>query len=446
MPGLRLYQTSYYSNIGANQPIINGTINLGCTRGAGSSTRMYNYCRQHSSAPSLCINDFINIQKTISNSNSPTLCQFYQTAAYWATFRGNSPNFYGQSLFSGPTTQPSLLNESSSISFDSSIIIDKNNNIYVCSYNNPYLYCFNPDCTIKWYFDSGSTYSSGCNYMFPCIGCDGTIYFGCYMDNNISKLFAINPDGTKKWSVDNLNGNVNDSMCILDKNNNVYISTSSGYIYIVNSNGNIINTIYLPGQVFNGWGMSIDKDSELLFINSSNNYTFIINLSNYSVISVELTNGGNGYFSTPISISNNLYVFADDSYVYKINKNTGAIIKTYNTGSSMNDTSPLVDKFGYIYIGTQATGFYKFDQDLNVIWNYNPGNNINTASPCLGSNNLIYLIYYNGSSSNLVCLNLDGNELWSLNNLQSNLIYCSPAIGPNGTIYVALSTGLKKYK
>jgi hypothetical protein len=58
MPGLRIFKTSYYSHIGANSPIVTGTIKLGSTKGRGSSTRMYNWCREHNSEPSLCINQF----------------------------------------------------------------------------------------------------------------------------------------------------------------------------------------------------------------------------------------------------------------------------------------------------------------------------------------------------------------------------------------------------
>jgi hypothetical protein len=67
MPGLRLFKTSYYSHIGANEPILSGTINIGCTKGRGSSTRMLNYCTERSANPSGCINQFINI-------NSPPPC------------------------------------------------------------------------------------------------------------------------------------------------------------------------------------------------------------------------------------------------------------------------------------------------------------------------------------------------------------------------------------
>ena len=61
MPGLQMFKKGFYSHIGANQPIVAGTINLGSTKGRGSSTRMFNYCNQHSANKSECINQFINI-------------------------------------------------------------------------------------------------------------------------------------------------------------------------------------------------------------------------------------------------------------------------------------------------------------------------------------------------------------------------------------------------
>ena len=56
-----MFKRSFYSNIGANQPIVAGTINLGCTRGRGSSTRAFSYCKKKSSNPSVCIDKFITV-------------------------------------------------------------------------------------------------------------------------------------------------------------------------------------------------------------------------------------------------------------------------------------------------------------------------------------------------------------------------------------------------
>ena len=61
-----MFKKSFYSHIGANQPIVSGTVKLGSTKGRGSSTRMFNYCNQRSTNPSECINQFI----TITDGNS----------------------------------------------------------------------------------------------------------------------------------------------------------------------------------------------------------------------------------------------------------------------------------------------------------------------------------------------------------------------------------------
>jgi len=57
---------------GGNHKIASVTINLGSTKGRGSSTRIFNYCNQHSANPSECINQFINIQPTPTPTPTPT--------------------------------------------------------------------------------------------------------------------------------------------------------------------------------------------------------------------------------------------------------------------------------------------------------------------------------------------------------------------------------------
>lgn len=45
-------------HFGGNNKIAGVSINLGCTKGRGSSTRMFNWCARHSATPSLCIKSF----------------------------------------------------------------------------------------------------------------------------------------------------------------------------------------------------------------------------------------------------------------------------------------------------------------------------------------------------------------------------------------------------
>ncbi len=66
MPGSHLFNLGLFQkNFGGNNKIAGVSINLGSTKGRGSSTRMFNYCTQHSANPSGCINQFINIAPAI---------------------------------------------------------------------------------------------------------------------------------------------------------------------------------------------------------------------------------------------------------------------------------------------------------------------------------------------------------------------------------------------
>ena len=53
------------------------------------------------------------------------------------------------------------------------------------------LYAINPDGSLKWSYPTGNEIASS-----PAIGADGTIYVGSGDKN----LYAINPDGSKNWS------------------------------------------------------------------------------------------------------------------------------------------------------------------------------------------------------------------------------------------------------
>jgi hypothetical protein len=63
---LGLYQKKFLSTSRVSGP----AINMGCTKGRGSTTRMFNYCNQRSPNPSECINQFITI--TEGGSDMPS--------------------------------------------------------------------------------------------------------------------------------------------------------------------------------------------------------------------------------------------------------------------------------------------------------------------------------------------------------------------------------------
>ena len=68
MPGSHLFNLGLYQkNFLPTSQVSGPAINMGCTRGRGSTTRMYNYCTKRSPNQSLCINQFITTNPNLYN-------------------------------------------------------------------------------------------------------------------------------------------------------------------------------------------------------------------------------------------------------------------------------------------------------------------------------------------------------------------------------------------
>lgn len=424
----------------------------------GSLTRKFKYCNTNS--PNL--NDTFKCVFDIPLEIPKSLC-YYQPDAYFSTFRGNDTNFYGQSLYDGPINFTGIIYDSSTKGFNDNIsnstcVIDKNGFIYICGTIFPKLYCFNPDCSLKWDYDTESVNSGGTYNVAPIIGCDGTIYFSSNMtlDSMISKVFAVNPDGTTKWISNELIGSTNAGMPIIGFKLNIFIGTSAGYCYILNDkDGKIIKTFDFTssGGGFDGYCISIDKESNLFYLNSSNNNFYIANIitGKYKTITFE----NNSPYSEPVSIGDSVYRTTYSAgiypaYIYKINKFTGTIDSSYNLSQnnsnlnygSADNNSPLVDKENNIYIGTSSNGFFKFDKNLNYINEFmpTPRPNFNGASATLSKNNYIYL---NDVTNNILyCIDTDLNPISSYDYTSYSSFYSTPAIGKNKLIYIGTQNGL----
>ena len=108
---------------------------------------------------------------------------------------------------------------------NSTATIGSDGTIYFGSDDNN-LYAINPDGSKKWNFKtSGDVYSS------PAIGSDGTIYVGS-RDNN---LYAINPEGSKKWAFKT--GDDVDSSPAIGSDGTIYVGSGDNNLYAINPDG-----------------------------------------------------------------------------------------------------------------------------------------------------------------------------------------------------------------
>lgn len=89
MPGSHLFNLGLFQkNFGGNNRIAGVSINLGSTKGRGSSTRMFNYCNQNSANSSECINQFVNIAPLPNISISYTGASRFNSNPYTGANNG----------------------------------------------------------------------------------------------------------------------------------------------------------------------------------------------------------------------------------------------------------------------------------------------------------------------------------------------------------------------
>jgi hypothetical protein len=187
--GLALNQKRFNST----SRVSGAAINMGATRGIGSTTRMFYYCRQHSEAPSECINQFINIQGQSNNTNN---------TQGWSTQAGKLLGANIQDLYNFATDI-------------NGIAADSKGNIYI-GVND---YVSNTYFVKKWNGTTWSSLGTGLNSSLAAIAIDlnDNVYVGGVFTNYIAKW-----DGTN-WSP--LGSGLNDTVysIVVDSNNNVYV-------------------------------------------------------------------------------------------------------------------------------------------------------------------------------------------------------------------------------
>ena len=105
----------------------------------------------------------------------------------------------------------------------SSPTIGSDGTIYVGRRHN--LYAINPDGTKKWEFVTGDYVTSS-----PAIGSDGTIYVGSSDD----KLYAISSDGTKKWE---FVANADMRSPVIGSDGTIYVGEGENKFYAIGGEG-----------------------------------------------------------------------------------------------------------------------------------------------------------------------------------------------------------------
>lgn len=280
------------------------------------------------------------------------------------------------------------------------------------------LYAINTDGILKWKYDLNVTSPVG--QTAPAIGADGTIYIGALA------LYAINPDGTLKWS-SYPTSNINELLSIY------YIRTSpaiapDGTIYF-GATGVFADagTPYITGGALI---VAVNPDGTM-------KWKKILENTNAIFSSPAINNDGTIYFGAETS--------NDSNYVYAMNPDGTQKWRYEITGGGSFRSSPTISPDGTVYIGKKASdsvngALLALNPNGTLKWKYvvpqGPGADI-YCSPAIGADGMVYV---GAESRYLYALNPNGTLAWAYDT-NNGINWTSPAIDNNGTIYIGDNNG-----
>jgi outer membrane protein assembly factor BamB len=357
----------------------------------------------------------------------------------WSSHHGLTGTYTRASNVAGPQTANVAWTFNTGQQMFFGPVLDREGNIYVNTFGDFKVRCLWPNGTLKWSFiasnsmyscpalsldDSvvyvssydGSLYAldsatglllwsyaaGGPLWSGPSIGPDGTIYFGSLDDH----LYALNPDGTFKWSY--LAGkDVTTFAAVSNDGGTVYFGSADKKVYAVSSATGSLKWSYLTTGNIGEGGISLDTDGTL-------------------------------------------YVCSHDGVLWALvdNGNTASLKWKYVTGNGPMYSCPAIGPDGTIYVTSMGEGTptgnvwalaYDGDTSGSLVWQFTPGANVQ-STPAVDANGTVYV----GSHSKYIyALHADGDTtpavVWSY--FANAFVQSSPAIGNDGSLYIGDNNG-----
>ena len=355
---------------------------------------------------------------TITKTNYITVTTNGLADTPWPKF-GQNLNNTGQSAYNGPATNNIIwsYNTGSLISY-SSPAITADGTIYIGNTYYGIFYALNPDGTVKWSYDTDAAI-----YSSPAIATDGTIYL-----MNDGQLLAFNPDGTLKWIYwISLQASEDKCSVSIGSDGTIY-TTNQASIYAFNPDGSIKWSYTTGSTIFVSPAIGSDgtiyfgsNDKNLYALNPDGTLKWTYTTDRFIKSSTAIGSDGTIYFGC---YNKNLYALNPD----------GTLKWTYTTGSYIIG-SVSVCSDGTIYVGSNDNKLYALNPDGTLKWTYTVGDKIYGA-PVISADGTIYVGSKNG---NLYALNADGTLKWFYTT--GGAIYGSAAIASDGTLYIASYDG-----
>jgi outer membrane protein assembly factor BamB len=262
-------------------------------------------------------------------------------------------------------------------------------------------------------------------YSSPVVGEYGTIYIG----NVEGELLSIAPSGDLRWSFE-IEGNFRYSTPAIGSDRTIYIGGSDGRLYAVNPDSTLKWTFATAGPVKTS--PTIGADGAIYF-GSDDGTLYAINPD--STLRWAYPAGDTIRSSPAIAPDGTVLFGCLDSYFYALWPN-GTLRWRAATGAQIKFCSPAVTEDNVVYFGSYDGFLYALTTDQEFLWAH-PTGHVIRSSPAIGPEGRIYV----GAGSELLCINPDGESEWTYDT--DGPIYSSPVyFGDDFVICVGSDDGV----
>ena len=244
--------------------------------------------------------------------------------------------------------------------------------VYVGSFQGG-LYALRPDGELKWSYYSGARVLTS-----PAIGPEGNIYFA----SQDGVLHSVNPDGLPNWQLA-LDGDVSVSSPAIAADGTIYQTTyRKGMLYAIRPDGTIRWQLRLTR-----FGVrttpALGADGTL-YLGDRNGTLFAIDPD--GEIRWRFSTGNDIRSSAAVGPDGTIYFGGYDQYLYAVTPEGKLRWKTRVRGPI--EVSPAVDGEGNIYVGAQSDQFHCIGPDGAIRWSFKRG--VIYTSPAIGPDHTVY--------------------------------------------------------
>lgn len=298
---------------------------------------------------------------------------------------------------------------------DSSPALGRDGTLYFGDWKGR-LFALSPQGQCKWSFKAGRDIWSS-----PAVGSDGTIYFG----SRDRHLYAVSPEGEKRWAF--LTGAWVDSSPALGKDGTVYFGSWDKIFYALSASGSNLWRFPTGGPIVSS--PAIDGEGKIYF--GSHDHKFYA-LRPDGSRAWEFSTGGAILSSPALDGQGGVFFTSVDGFLYALNAD-GSLRWRLHTGS-ITQSCPVLGANGNIYVGVNEFLWAVSKQGAKLWTIPAPGwERVVRSSPTVLADDSIYLIPACGELS---LVDPKPQFRWHFS-LRGNS-YTSPAIGPNGTLYIGM--------